>query len=1233
MGFIRDNTNTFQVCLTDLGKQKFFDGGFKDAISFFSISDGDSNYDMFDPSLNEIIPFNDKAVINIGDVVRFDSYAPINNNSIYNIIDTTTDNFEINEGTGLTEIGFGFDGFNYPITIALQPDGKILAGGGFTTYSGVTRNGIVRLNPNGTIDNTFNIGTGFTNGRTVWSIALQPDGKILVGGSFSTYSGVTRNRIIRLNTGGTIDNTFNIGTGFSGGTGSLSISSGTVSTIAVQPDGKILVGGDFSSYSGVTRNGIIRLNSDGTIDNTFSIGGGFGGFLYSIALQPDGKILAAGGFTSYNSVSSNFIIRLNTGGTIDNTFDTGTFTTPFSGFNSFVRTITLQPDGKILAGGNFTSYSGVTSNNIIRLNTGGTIDNTFNVSSGFSGFNDVYSIAVQPDGKILAGGDFTSYNGIVYNGIIRLNSDATIDATFNIGTGFGTGVGSGSNVLKLQPDGKILAAGDFTSYNNTNMAGIIRLNIDGSVDKIENIVTRYFRNIKEFFNKNQLPFFNSSLITNNEYWEETFPFDSTNINPQTIQTLNHNGVKKTSLPLNILKENDYSINRTITITSLSNYNSMLNGTILVGDSIGNNGKYFETIHLQYIENTTLRKSVIIASEGTKVYSDYKLGVIGNGAKIGVDIYIDIIEKQIILDEGVFNCLIIEPYYEDTWENDPQNISPTDNHVSYITGGTTQLRFNFGENVKPEYPQKFKAFEILNNDILPVGDNIIRLNTGGTIDKTFNIGTGFTNGSNVYTIVSQPDNKILVGGDFTSYSGVTSNRIIRLNTGGTIDNTFNIGTGFNALNDIVFSIVPQLDGKILVGGTFTSYSGVTSNRIIRLNTGGTIDNTFNIGGGFSGGSVYSIALQPDGKILVGGTFTSYSGVTSNRIIRLNTGGTIDNTFNISSGFGGNVSTIALQPDGKILVGGDFGTYSGVTSNFIIRLNTGGTIDNTFNIGTGFNFPVYSIVLQPDGKILAGGDFTSYSGVTSNRIIRLNTGGTIDNTFNISSGFGGGRVQSMTLQPDGKILVGGQFTTYNGVTSDRIIRLNTGGTIDNTFNIGTGFGDTTTPIVYSIVLQPDGKILAGGDFTSYSSLADNAIINITTPLGFTTSFNIDSSDTSTPTGNPALDKLRFFRLNAPYPPQLNSISGDTLVVDFDYFIPDFTLIQNSAINNFKIESNIQINTINDIFVQTTLRGDIVENKAYRYALFGVKNKTQKSYVLFEPDFNSNDTLSILTYLINE
>ena len=222
----------------------------------------------------------------------------------------------------------------------------------------------------------------------------------------------------------------------------------------------------------------------------------------------------------------------------------------------------------------------------------------------------------------------------------------------------------------------------------------------------------------------------------------------------------------------------------------------------------------------------------------------------------------------------------------------------------------------------------------------------------------------------------------------SYSFQLNNTI----TTGDIDNTFNIGTGFTGY---VKTITLQPDGKILVGGSFSTYSGVTSNKIIRLNTGGTIDNTFTIGTGFTGSSIYSIELQPDGKILAGGSFTSYSGVTSNGIIRLNTGGTIDNTFNIGDGFNGDVFSIELQPDGKILVGGSFSTYSGVTSNCIVRLNTNGTIDNntTFNVSGGFfgdpiiGTNIYTITLQKNGKILVGGDFTEYNTLNFNKIIRL------------------------------------------------------------------------------------------------------------------------------------------------------------------------------------------------------------------------------------------------------
>jgi len=158
--------------------------------------------------------------------------------------------------------------------------------------------------------------------------------------------------------------------------------------------------------------------------------------------------------------------------------------------------------------------------------------------------------------------------------------------------------------------------------------------------------------------------------------------------------------------------------------------------------------------------------------------------------------------------------------------------------------------------------------------------------------------------------------------------------------------------------------------------------------------------------------------------------------------------------------------AIQSDGKIIVGGDFTSFSGVTSNRIIRLNSGGTIDDTFTIGTGFNNSVYFVSALSNGKIMVGGAFTSYSGVTSNRIVRLNSDGTIDNTFSIGTGFNN-HVLSINIQTNGKILVSGNFTSYNGTTVRNIVRLFSDGTLDTTLNTGTGFGSgatvtTITPI---------------------------------------------------------------------------------------------------------------------------------------------------------------------------
>ena len=357
-----------------------------------------------------------------------------------------------------------------------------------------------------------------------------------------------------------------------------------------------------------------------------------------------------------------------------------------------------------------------------------------------------------------------------------------------------------------------------------------------------------------------------------------------------------------------------------------------------------------------------------------------------------------------------------------------------------------------------------------------------------IDPTFSIGTGFSGG--VRSITIQPDDKILVSGFFAFYNGTQVDYIVRLNSDGTLDPGFsNADPGFNVF---VLCSAVQSDGKIIVGGSFSSYNDTTQNRIARLNSDGTLDTSFNNGGsGFNVG-VTSIRIQTDGKIVVGGDFTSYNGTTQNRITRLNSDGSRDTGFDPGSGFNGGIRDVAIQSDGKIIVCGSFTSYNGTTQNNITRLNSDGSIDNTFTIGTGFDGTTINLEIQSNGKIIVCGGFTSYNGTTQNNITRLNSDGSRDNAFTIGSGFNN-TTYSTSIQTDGKILVGGFFTSYNGTTQNRITRLNSDGTIDMGFTIGLGFND----IIDSIRIQTDGKIVLGGDFTSYNGTTQNRITRLLPP----------------------------------------------------------------------------------------------------------------------------------------
>ncbi|MBM4223966.1 MAG: hypothetical protein FJ167_04070, partial [Gammaproteobacteria bacterium] len=248
-----------------------------------------------------------------------------------------------------------------------------------------------------------------------------------------------------------------------------------------------------------------------------------------------------------------------------------------------------------------------------------------------------------------------------------------------------------------------------------------------------------------------------------------------------------------------------------------------------------------------------------------------------------------------------------------------------------------------------------------------------------------------------------------------------------------------------------------------GGASLSLSNATLS--IGDNDGsGGVDFAFDPGVGFDS-SVYALAQQSNGQLLAAGRFTSFGATNRNRVARLNFDGTLDSTYNLGLGPDNAVNAVALQPDGRLVIGGDFTSVGGTLRSRVARLLVDGSIDTGFNPGSGANSGVNSVALQADGKVLVGGGFTNFSNNPRGRIARLNTSGSLDTTFNPGTG-ANGFVNALAVYGSGtnagKILVGGSFTTFNGSTVNRLVRLTASGAIDTTFNTGTGANSTVASV---------------------------------------------------------------------------------------------------------------------------------------------------------------------------
>ncbi|NBT57357.1 hypothetical protein EBT16_01090 [bacterium] len=295
---------------------------------------------------------------------------------------------------------------------------------------------------------------------------------------------------------------------------------------------------------------------------------------------------------------------------------------------------------------------------------------------------------------------------------------------------------------------------------------------------------------------------------------------------------------------------------------------------------------------------------------------------------------------------------------------------------------------------------------------------------------------------------------------------------RYNSDFTLDETFVCPDFDNSDNGYVRSVVEQSNGKIVVVGHFTNMSGY--NYIMRLNTDGSIDDTFH-SGGFNERALVIRSLG-DGSLLVGGRFTSYDGTSVHRLVKLDSDGVLDTVFSGHVTFNNTVHEIFVDSStGKIYVGGQF-------TNSMVRLNSDGTSDGTFSVS--LNNRVTSIKKDASGNLVVGGWFDNHGP----RVVRMDNTGTIDSSFE-PEGTGlnkpNGSVQTLAIQADGKIVVGGWFDEYNEERQGNIIRLNTDGSRDASFVTGYGFNENSDwegSRIQNILIN-DGKILCVGSMTAY------------------------------------------------------------------------------------------------------------------------------------------------------
>jgi uncharacterized repeat protein (TIGR01451 family)/uncharacterized delta-60 repeat protein len=1055
---------------------------------------------------------------------------------------------------------------------------------------------VARLNPNGSLDFSYDSGGGADG--PVHALALTDAGQLLVGGAFNTFDFRRRGNLARLDFDGALDIAYDPGDGANDAIYSLTPLGG----------GKLLVGGRFTSFNGTRRVGLTRLFPNGTVDTSFLDTGynHFAGlvksyhfqnnnYVNSIAVQQNGDVMIGGSFTNIGANQAaelNFRIPPALVGTVWNVWTRsdrrsrynvarliGGYTLGPGNVSLVYPQNTVNENGGRLSlplqrfdGSLGTLGATVTSSNGVAiggLDFGGVcgdlswIEDNFPgipISVGLTGellfpvpmFDDgnvegdeLFNLKlVRPVGSISLGGEVIPLGGALGTS----KSVVTIaDNDFNHGeltfssrvyttnenrsfvriTVLRTNGTSGNVSVRAFTRNGDFASGGVPATNGVDYVAASRpLTFDSGV------TSQYFdiQLLDDFTFEPDKTFY---VILTNATGGATIPPLRTPVatDVATVRIIDNDiATGKANFLLDSVSPSvttaDYRTNEfagtaiiplerlggdvgelTVTVVAIS-------GTATAGlDFVGvtNTVTWFhkdaspkyitvpliddlnveplETVNLR-ISNPSLAGAVGTTSNAVlRIVDDDALGFVSFSQPIydaderGTNIWITAVREAgrggtNRVNYSVFNgtavngtdfivangTLVFGPGVTSTnfvitiINNSSQNLAAGGELTATLTLSAVPGQGAVGANT-------VATLRILDDEFF--GD------PAGSLDPTFNALTGSDDAINALAL--QPDGDLIVGGSFRLFNRVSRTRLARVHADGSIDSLFDARQGPNGT---VRAILLQPDGRIVIGGQFTQVAGTNRNFIARLLPDGTLDGFFNPGAGFDS-PVNALAWLSDGGIVVGGGFASANGYNRHGVAILNSNGTVRATFDPGFGVGGSVLTVAVQLDGKILIGGDFIDVAGFSVPYIARLNANGTLDGSFSVGSGPNGPVRSILLEAGSAMVIGGSFTSVNGQPRGRLARLSDTGALDPLFLSAVEGADADVTSIALQFDGKFVVGGAFTRFNGVTRNRLTRLNQNGKTDSSINFGLGAND----LVNALVIQPDRRIFLAGRFTIY------------------------------------------------------------------------------------------------------------------------------------------------------